>query len=38
MTNRTGVISGFHREAAENWALLDYYTASIGKKLPLLDA
>jgi hypothetical protein len=36
------VISGFRREVAENYALLDYYAAISGnflpKKLPLLAA
>jgi len=30
------MISGFHSEVAENCALLGYYTASSGKKLPIL--
>jgi hypothetical protein len=38
MTNLTEVISGFHREVAEDCALLGYDAASIGKKLPLLAA
>jgi len=38
MTNMTGVISGFRSELVENWALLGYYAASIGTKLPLLAA
>jgi hypothetical protein len=32
------MISGFHSKVAENFALLGNYTASSGKKLPLLAA
>ena len=33
--NRSSVISGFRREAAENCALLSHYTASSGDSLPM---